>query len=372
MVKGTFDAPAPGAKLEPGEIAVSGWVFDEAGAPLVQAQLLVDDGSSAQVQLGIERGDVAAAFPSVDGAGVAGFEAMLDLRSGAGPERRIALMARPQEGPWQEVVAADVTVSDADSHRQGARRRAVFTIVQNEPLMLPLWLGYYGRYFDADDTYVLDHDSTDGSTDLLEGAHRVPIHRRGSFDHRWLRGTVEAFQAFLLRSYDAVLFTEVDEFVIADPRKHAGLDGYIEGISGLAARCSGFNVVHQPDEPPLDFAQPMLAQRRYWHASREYSKRLLSRMPLRWSEGFHTEYAAPDDPPDPELMLVHLHRVDYDTCRARHTSSAARDWNEEDVAKGLGRQNRIVEADEFEEWFRRGEDLESPRELIPDHVRAML
>jgi hypothetical protein len=127
------------------------------------------------------------------------------------------------------VTAANVTLSGADSSRQGARRRAVFTIVQNEPLMLPLWLGYYGRYFEADDRYVLDHDSTDGSTDLLEGAHHVPIHRRGSFDHRWLRETVEAFQAFLLSSYDAVLLTELDEFVVADPRRGQSAYGFLKG-----------------------------------------------------------------------------------------------------------------------------------------------
>ena len=44
------------------------------------------------------------------------------------------------------------------------RRKAAFTIVKNEPVMLPIWLSYYSKHFDLQDLYVLDHQSTDGST----------------------------------------------------------------------------------------------------------------------------------------------------------------------------------------------------------------
>ena len=40
-----------------------------------------------------------------------------------------------------------------------SRTRAAFTIVQNEPDWLPVWLRYYSRHFDARDLFVLDHDS---------------------------------------------------------------------------------------------------------------------------------------------------------------------------------------------------------------------
>jgi hypothetical protein len=239
--------------------------------------------------------------------------------------------------------------------------------------MLPLWLDYYGQHFDADDLYVLDHDSTDGSTTDLGGrCHVVPIHRDTAFDHRWLRLTVEQFQAFLLCSYYAVLFAEVDEFVLADPLRYSGLAAYVAELTRPAARCLGFNVVQQHDEPTLRLDAPVLAQRRYWHASTVYSKRLLSRIPLRWSEGFHQEYNAPDDAPDPELLLVHLHRVDYDMCLARHQAAAGRDWNQADVVRGNGAQNRITDPSDFEEWFYRGADLDAPRELIPERVRTVL
>jgi len=98
----------------------------------------------------------------------------------------------------------------------------------------------------------------------------------------------------------------------------------------------------------------------------------VSKVPLRWSEGFHDEFIGPDDPPDRDLLLVHLHRVDYDWCLARHRSTASRNWSAEDIERRDGWQNRVAEATEFEHWFRAGPDLETPREVIPDHIRAVL
>ena len=69
------------------------------------------------------------------------------------------------------------------------QRCAVFTIVQNELVFLPLWLRHYWRHVAPADLYVLDHQSTDGSA--LEasrrcGARLVPVFRDHSFDHDWL------------------------------------------------------------------------------------------------------------------------------------------------------------------------------------------
>ena len=366
-----IDEPVAGASVARGVVRVSGWVFDEAGL-LGSALLVVDDGPGTSVRLGGWRPDVGEAYPSVAHASSSGFEGTVDLSAVDGGTACIALLARLGDGTWREAAAVVVQLSPTRA-RDGARPRAAFTIVHNEPVMLPLWLDYYGRYFDPDDLYVLDHDSTDGSTADLDGrCHVVPVHREAAFDHHWLRSSAERFQAFLLGSYEAVLFAEVDEIVLADPRRYAGLDAYIAELTGPSARCSGFNVVQQPDEPPLRFDEPLLAQRRYWHASAIYSKRLLSRVPLRWSEGFHHEYNAPDDAPDPELLLVHLHRIDYDRCLARHRAAVARDWNEADVVSGYGAQNRIADPSEFDEWFYRGADIDAPRELIPEHIRSLL
>jgi Glycosyl transferase family 2 len=371
VVRAGIDEPSSGSSVPGSLVRVTGWAFDAAGL-LDDVRLAVDNGAGSPVRLGAWRPDVSDAYPSVAHAAASGFEGTVDLRA-AGGMAQIRLLVRRGTGPWIQAAATEVEVVPALRERDGARRRAAFTIVHNEALWLGLWLAHYRRFFDADDLFVLDHGSTDHSTSDLAGAcHVVPVHREAAFDHHWLKTVVEDFQAFLLRSYDLVLFAEVDEFIVADPIRYSGLDAYLDALDRPAARCLGFNVVHQPDEPPLRFDEPPLRQRRYWHASLEYSKRLISRIPLRWSDGFHLEFNAPDDAPDPSLLLVHLHRADYDTCLARHTASAARDWNQADVDGAAGAQNRIADPQAFDEWFRRGPDLDAPRELIPDHIRELL
>ncbi len=96
-------------------------------------------------------------------------------------------------------------------------------MVHNEPFFLPIWLRYYSRFFAAEDIYVLDNDSTDGSTDR-DGFVRIPVsHDR--VDHTWMVRTIEELQHELLERYDVVLVTDVDEIVIAHPR--AGRPGRV-------------------------------------------------------------------------------------------------------------------------------------------------
>ena len=64
------------------------------------------------------------------------------------------------------------------------KRKAVQTIVHNEPVFFPIWLRYYSRYFASEDIYVLDNGTTDGSTSG-DGFVRIPV-ERDSVDHRWM------------------------------------------------------------------------------------------------------------------------------------------------------------------------------------------
>jgi hypothetical protein len=370
-VRGSIDEPVTGERINGDRLRLRGWVFDERG-PLDRVIAVIGDLPPVRLSVGQWREDVGSSFPQFPAAGASGFQCDVDLRAVSPGRLPVELLARSTDGEWHHPAASAIDVAGAPVVT-GRRAAAAFTIAQNEPVMLPLWLQYHERHFAGRDLYVLDHDSTDGCAEQLAGrCHVIPVHRSTSFDHRWLRATVEAFQSFLLQSYATVLFTEVDEFVVPDPRHYSGLADYIARMAAPAVRCVGFEVVQQPDEPPLDFDEPILRQRSSWHASSDYGKRVLSRIPLAWSEGFHHEYNAPDDPPDPALMLIHLHRVDYQRCLARHRSSAEREWSQEDVARGDGWQNRVVADEEFDRWFYAGPDLDAPREVIPPHLREVL
>jgi hypothetical protein len=368
---GAIEVPQASSGAHRTPLIAGGWALGPQG-PLTEAIVLVDGRWATSAKLDFPREDIAVRYPDVPGAERAGWSAMIDVRGVVGTTAELRLLGHTFAGEWAELDRSEVRVDEPGALSE--RRGAVFTIAQNEIRFLPLWLGHYRRDFDAADIYVLDHGSTDGSTESLDQhCNVVAVHREKSFDHMWLKGTVEDFQAFLLRSYETVLFAEVDEFVVADPDRYAGLGAYIEGLREPAACCTGYSVVQHPEEPPLRFDAPVLPQRRYWHRSPKYSKRLIGRIPLAWNIGFHTEFNAPAIQPDPHLYLIHLHRVDYEYCLERHRSSASRPWPEEDLQWNLGWHQRVVEPDEFRHWFFHGDDLGDPeRERIPDRLRAVL
>jgi Glycosyl transferase family 2 len=370
LPSGSIDRPKPGDVLPRELVRIRGSALDVGGPP-EDLLLSVADAPTTVLGRALPSPGIRRKHPDVPGADAARWEAVVDLRGTGMAEVSLRLVARSAEGGWLELAHADHRVEPA-ARRAFTRSRAAFTVVQDEPEFLPLWLSYYERFFAPEDIYVLDHESTDGGTERLAGrCNVVPVHRSET-DLDWLRSITGQFQAFLLASYETVLYSDVDEFIVADPARHAGLDSYIEALSAPAARCSGFEVVQRPSEPPLRLDSPILAQRRFWHPSRAYSKRLIARAPLAWGQGFHRERRFSEERPDPDLFLIHLHRADYDRCLARHRGKAARKRSEADLAAGAGYQNRIVDAEEFRHWFYNvGLDSVEP-EPIPDRLKPLL
>lgn len=227
-------------------------------------------------------------------------------------------------------------------------RRAIITMVHNESVFLPLWLGYYGRWFAPEDIYVLDNETSDGSTDR-DGFVRIPVVNE-FVDHHWMVRTVQELQHDLLGGdYDLVMVTDVDE-IIALPPARGDLGTYLDRFDEEFVNCLGYELVHRKDrEPALDLSRPLLEQRHWWAPSGIYDKPAITTVPLDWKPGFHgrtdnnTNY-------DPDVALVHLHRMDYDMCRERHQIRSRKRWADEDADKGWAVHNRIT-GDDFDRWF---------------------
>lgn len=228
------------------------------------------------------------------------------------------------------------------------RSRAVVTMVFDEPVFLPLWLAYYGRSFAPEDIYVLDNETTDGSTDR-PGFVRIPV-TRGAVDHAWMVRTVEELQRDLLGRYDAVLVTDVDEIVCPVPQ--AGTLGeYLDRFDEPWVNCLGYELLHRPGaEPPIDLSRPILDQRDTWFVNGGYDKAALATEPVRWRTGFHGREDF-QSAYDPDLRLVHLHRMDYGLCLERHRARSRRAWAGKDEQEGWAAHNRIVDEQAFAEWF---------------------
>jgi Glycosyl transferase family 2 len=240
---------------------------------------------------------------------------------------------------------------EADRSRPAVRRpkrRAVLTMVQNEPVFLPIWLRYYSRFFAPEDMYVLDHETSDGSTDRDDFV-RVPVSHE-SVDHTWMVRTIEAHQQELLERYDAVLVTDVDEIVAPRPERGT-LGDYIDDLEDEFVNCFGYEVIHMVDrEPPFDPSRPVLDQRGYWFHNSAYNKPALATGPTRWVPGFHTREDGRTEM-DPDLCMIHLHRMDYEICLARHHYRRTRRWNERDLDERWASHNLIVDGAEFARWF---------------------
>jgi hypothetical protein len=288
------------------------------------------------------------------------------------------------------------------------RPLAVLTIAQDEREFMGKWLSHYLRHVESRDIYILHHgdDSGWGPPDARVRMHCgdpgyslpvrkagyspnvVPVFREESFDHDWLRETVSRFYAFLLQSYEYVLFAEADELVTPAPGPGgviANLAEWIDAHRGqftreYGFRATGYEVVHRPDygEPDLTPNMDWLPCRNWWYRSRLYSKTLLARLPLEWCAGFHEAagYHAGHvrQEPMPELLLVHLHKVDVQLALAKARRNAARRWSARDVAAGAGWQNRLTTEDGMLDYFLRNVDtngVQIPWERIPESIKGI-
>jgi hypothetical protein len=278
-------------------------------------------------------------------------------------------------------------------------RHAIFTVVQDEPVFFPLWYDYYRKYYRSRHIYVLYHglplETRDPSWVLGNNANLVRIFRDESFDHTWLRLQVERFAAFLLGSYATVAFAEADEIIALNPEQYPAGDlvGWLDDLVSAdpaqnrkAIRCAGYEVVHDfHTEPALDpdnLDEGILRQRNHWYPSETYSKTLIWRWPPHWTNGFHKVTGVGDygpnlaDPePDPALLLIHLHKMDYNIARGRLTSTAARTWNRPDTVGTAGFQNRFKTEEGLKTWWFKSVDdpeLTAPLVPIPDAIKDII
>jgi hypothetical protein len=238
------------------------------------------------------------------------------------------------------------------------------TMVHNEAVFLPIWLAYYSRFFEPEDIFVLDNDSTDGSTEG-DGFVRIPA-PHDTVDHAWMARTLERFQHELLDRYEIVLVTEVDE-IVAPVTEWGTLGEYLDGFDEEWVNCLCYEILHmKEEEPSIRLDQPILEQRRYWYPNDGYDKPAVATVPMSWGLGLHGrgDHQAKIDP---DLRLIHLHRMDYDICLERHRTRRRRRWASRDQSESWGAHNQITDEAEFERWFYEDSCFDSI-EIRPEEV----
>lgn len=258
------------------------------------------------------------------------------------------------------------------------KKISAFTIIQNEDFFLNIWLNYYKQFFSNEDIYILNHSSTTPSClKILKEAKEsnvnvINVSRDVSFDHAWLRTNAEKFQSFLFQSYDYVVFAECDEIIAPNPNLSSlALNDFIVDrfeTSGLdILKCAGFNIEHDTaNEPDLDLNKKVLNQRKKWRRSFLYDKPIISKVPCRWVNGFHNLATPNNIPLITDLILIHLHKMDYNLCRNKHKEQAMRKWNQYDVDTLQGDHNRIFDKEKFDKWFFGGNKFQRVENVLTD------
>jgi len=212
------------------------------------------------------------------------------------------------------------------------------TMAFNEGGNLPRWQQWYGSQLGLQNCLVVNHGSTDGSiAALAPEVGRMFIPRDRGF-HDGIRATAIAdIVKALLAYYDAVIYTDSDEFVVADPRKYPSLRHFLaQNPEPSHFTALGFNVWHRIDEEgPLDSRRPLLQQRSHIKFIPAMCKTAIVRKPVGWGGGFHTSTEMPNFG---DLFLLHTKNADMETCLARTAITRDVEWTE--GARGGNHQRR--------------------------------
>ncbi|WKZ24387.1 MAG: glycosyltransferase family 2 protein [Patescibacteria group bacterium] len=237
-------------------------------------------------------------------------------------------------------------------------KKAIFTLVQNEKFFLPIWLKYYSRYFAPEDIYILDHNTSDGSTDNLK-AKVIKLDYPGFFDHLWMNQTVKDFQKKLLNDYDVVVFVEADEILasVKEPDFAKAIDEEIKDKDYLPAR--GFEIIDKERSPLLP--GKIIAQKHFGIWEKLYNKNLISKVALDWGMGFHALDTTEAE--NSNFVLIHLHRVDYQEYIKRKLNFAKKEKTKEH--RWWGWQNKLEKEKDIIKYFKKDDKnlIKIPQEI---------
>ncbi|MGB0966707.1 MAG: glycosyltransferase family 2 protein [Halocynthiibacter sp.] len=205
------------------------------------------------------------------------------------------------------------------------------TMVYQDYDILRRWVNYYEKHLKREHLYVLSHGGDPEHARIAAGCNVITIPRDPTSHHfdrrRW--GAINSFHAGLMRYYNWMIVSDVDEFVLLDPDVGTDLVGYLtgyehgsrhDGPDGIPKSLSPFGIelIHNPEVEPeaLDPEAPILRHRRVFRTNANYSKPCVLRQPANFTVGGHANNHQPRVL-DPHLYLLHLRFYDYKATEKR-------------------------------------------------------
>lgn len=209
---------------------------------------------------------------------------------------------------------------------------AVLTSVRNDRLFLKKWVDWYGGNFGRENLFVMldGHDQTlpEGceGVNVLRLPHRdwaaevasVPL-RRVVMEHHRSRAMSEIARGLFRYDFGAVIATDVDEFLVADPARHENLAAFVASHRARTSSLSGLGldvVQALGREEAIDAGRPFLDQRSVAVISNAYTKPVLAFRPVTWGAGLH-RIKGRNFHIHPDLFVLHFGMIDYQTAMGR-------------------------------------------------------
>ena len=167
------------------------------------------------------------------------------------------------------------------------------TMVRNDDFFLRKWVDYYASQLGRENLWIYfdGHDQLP-APDYTAGCNIIAcehIDADVKIGEKRRARLLSAQAAEILRSYDMVIGTDVDEFLVCDPALGLSLREFLsllpvkDSASGL-----GIDVGQCLDsETRIDPSRPYLQQRRYAGVYPRYTKPSVMASPCRWGSGLH-------------------------------------------------------------------------------------
>ncbi|TQV67541.1 glycosyltransferase family 2 protein [Aliiroseovarius halocynthiae] len=118
-------------------------------------------------------------------------------------------------------------------------------------------------------------------------------------------------RTLFMQGYDAVIATDIDEFIVVDPRANVSLAEYLSAVDGVESLSAlGLDVIqHLDNEGEIDPKSNWLAQRKYAQLASRYTKPSITFKPLNWGSGMH-RIKGRNFRIDPNLFMIHTGMID--------------------------------------------------------------
>lgn len=195
-------------------------------------------------------------------------------------------------------------------------------MVRNDDFFLERWIAWYGKWFGRENLYVFFDGLDQTVPDFCDGVNVEAVpHIEGNV-RQGDKGRIaflNARAAELFDSYDMIVGTDVDEFLMPDPLTGLNLPEFLARVDTDCVSISGLGVdvgQNLREECALDVSAPFLSQRRYARLSTRYSKASVLRRPAEWGCGFHRvkkhNFHIVKD-----LYLFHFGSVDLERIKAK-------------------------------------------------------